>query len=116
VELGRALAVYAADPTAYDADGIRKQVRPETPRQLEALAAKLEAHEDWSVEALEATLRAAAEELGVGAGRLIHPVRLALTGITVGAPLFDVMALLGKETTLRRLRRFLEEIRSKTPA
>ena len=35
-------------------------------------------------------------------------MRLALTGITVGAPLFDVAELLGKETSLRRLQRFLE--------
>jgi glutamyl/glutaminyl-tRNA synthetase len=37
-------------------------------------------------------------------------VRLGLTGATVGAPLFDVMELLGKETSLRRLRRFLERV------
>ena len=116
IELGRALATYAHDPTDYDADGVRKQVRPETPRQLETLVARLEAQEDWSLEALEAALRETAESLGVVAGRLIHPVRLALTGVTVGAPLFDVMALLGKETALRRLRRFLEEVRPKAPA
>ena len=36
------------------------------------------------------------------------PMRLALTGVTVGAPLFDVVELLGKETSLRRLRLFLD--------
>jgi hypothetical protein len=34
-----------------------------------------------------------------------------LTGVTVGAPLFDVVALLGKETALRRLKRFVERVR-----
>jgi glutamyl-tRNA synthetase len=47
----------------------------------------------------------------VSASRLIHPVRLALTGVTVGAPLFDVVALLGQETALRRLKKFVERIR-----
>jgi glutamyl-tRNA synthetase len=41
---------------------------------------------------------------------LIHPVRLALTGVTVGAPLFDVAALLGRETALRRLEAFAQRI------
>jgi glutamyl-tRNA synthetase len=52
----------------------------------------------------------------ISASRLIHPTRLALTGVTVGAPLFDVVALLGKETALRRLRNFVERIRSGSPA
>ncbi len=116
VEMGRALSAYAHDPETYDADGMRKQVKPETPAQLERLLARLEAQQAWSVAALEAALRETAEGLGVSAGKLIHPVRLALTGITVGAPLFDVVALLGKETALRRLRNFLDAIAPKTPA
>jgi glutamyl-tRNA synthetase len=110
IELARALGSYARDPEQYDADGVRKQVRPETPAQLEKLLARFEAQADWSAGPLEAALRETAESLGVGAGKLIHPVRLALTGVTVGAPLFDVLALLGKETSLRRLKRFLGAI------
>ena len=116
IEMGRALSAYARDPADYDADGMKKQVKPDTPAQLERLIERLEAQEDWSVAALETALRETAESLGVSAGKLIHPVRLALTGITVGAPLFDVMALLGKETAVRRLRRFLDAIAPKTPA
>ena len=108
IEMGRALSSYAADPAEYDADGLKKHLRPETSRHLGALAAALEALPDWTAGSTEAALRATAEANGVSAGKLIHPVRLALTGVTVGAPLFDVVELLGKETTLRRLRRFLE--------
>ncbi|MGH9369875.1 MAG: glutamate--tRNA ligase [Thermoanaerobaculia bacterium] len=115
-EMGRALSAYARDPEEYDADGMKKQVKPETPGQLERLLERLEVQEDWSVAAIEAALRETAESLGIPAARLIHPVRLGLTGMTVGAPLFDVVALLGKETALRRLRRFLGVIASKTPA
>ena len=107
IEMGRALSSYAADPAEYDADGLKKHVRPETARQLEALAAALEALPDWTAASTEAALRATAEAAGVSAGKLIHPVRLALTGVTVGAPLFDVVELLGKETGLRRLRKFI---------
>jgi glutamyl-tRNA synthetase len=116
VEMGRALSVYANDPADYEPDGMKKQVKPETPALLEKLLARYKALEDWKTESLEAALRAVAEETGVSAGKLIHPTRLALTGTTVGAPLFDVVALLGKETALRRLRNFLEAIKPHAPA
>jgi glutamyl-tRNA synthetase len=116
IEMGRALSMYANDPADYDLDGMKKQIKPETPALLEKLLARYESVEDWRTETLEAALRAVAEEAGVSAGKLIHPTRLALTGVTVGAPLFDVVALLGKETALRRLRKFLEAIKPHTPA
>jgi glutamyl-tRNA synthetase len=116
IEMGRALSAYARDPEDYDADGMKKQIKADTPAHLERLVSRLEEQEDWSAAGLEAALRQTAESLGVSAGKLIHPVRLALTGVTVGAPLFDVVALLGKETASRRLRRFLEAIRPHTPA
>jgi glutamyl-tRNA synthetase len=95
---------------------MKKQVKPETPALLEKLIARYEGLEDWKTDEIEAALRAVAEENGISAGKLIHPTRLALTGTTVGAPLFDVVALLGKETSLRRLRNFLEAIKPHTPA
>jgi glutamyl-tRNA synthetase len=116
IEMGRALSTYSHDPTDYDSDGMKKQIKPETAALLQKLVARFEALPDWSVESLEAALRQAAEAEGVSAGKLIHPARLALTGTTVGAPLFDVFALLGKETALRRLKRFLETIAPHTPA
>jgi len=116
IEMGRALSTYANDPADYDPDAIKKQVKPETPGLLVKLVERYEALEDWRTDRLEGTLRAVAEESGVSAGKLIHPTRLALTGTTVGAPLFDVVALLGKETALRRLRKFLEAVRARTLA
>jgi glutamyl-tRNA synthetase len=114
IEMGRALSTYAADPEEYDADGMKKQVKPETPAQLRNLVDRLEgvADADWTPGPLEAALRASAEEQAISAGKLIHPTRLALTGVTVGAPLFDVMALVGRETAMRRMRSFLARIES----
>ncbi|HSS44807.1 MAG TPA: glutamate--tRNA ligase [Thermoanaerobaculia bacterium] len=118
VEMGHALSTYAADPAEFDPDGIKKHVKPETPGLLERLLERLETlpDSDWTSDSLERTLRAIAEESRVPAAKLIHPTRLALTGTTVGAPLFDVVALLGKETTLKRLRKFLETTKPPTPA
>lgn len=116
IEMGRALSSYAADPAVFDAEGMRKQVKPETPSQLSRLLARWEEEPDWTVEALEKGLRETAQALQIGAGKLIHPVRLALTGLTVGAPLFDVAEVLGRETSLRRMRRFIEKAGETAPA
>jgi glutamyl-tRNA synthetase len=116
IEMGRALSSYARDPADYDADGMRKHVKPDTARHLERLIARLEEASDWSVAPLETVLRDTAASEGIAAGKLIHPTRLALTGTTVGAPLFDVVELLGKDTAIRRLRRFVEGIKAQTPA
>ena len=50
-------------------------------------------------------LRALAEERGAGAGRIIHPVRLAVSGVPGGPSLFEMMAVLGREVCVRRIRR-----------
>ena len=110
IEMGRALASYAEDPSDYDADGMKKQVKAETAAQMGELVGRLEAVKDWAPAPLEAALRESAEAQGISAGKLIHPTRLALTGVTVGAPLFDVAALLGRDTAMRRMRKFQERI------
>ena len=111
IEMGRALSTYAADPEAYDPEGLRKNVRPETALEMERLISRFEGVSAWTAQELDAALRELAASIKISASRLIHPTRLALTGVTVGAPLFDVVALLGKETALRRLQKFVEKIR-----
>jgi glutamyl-tRNA synthetase len=105
-EMGTALAGYLADPAEYDVAGLKKNVGPDTPALLDELAARFEALPSFDKASLEATLRSFAEERGLSAGKLIHPLRLAVTGKTVGAPLFDVLELLGKEAVERRIENF----------
>ena len=52
---------------------------------------------------LETDIRSLAEEMGIKAGTLIHPLRLALTGRTSSPGIFDVLQILGKERVVRRL-------------
>ena len=58
---------------------------------------------DWAVEALHAALLAIGEERGLKLGKAQAPVRVALTGRTVGPPLFESMLALGRETVLERI-------------
>jgi glutamyl/glutaminyl-tRNA synthetase len=65
---------------------------------------RLEVLEDWTPEAIEAVLRTLREERGLGAKKAFQPVRAAVTGTLVSPPLFESMALLGRERTLARMR------------
>ena len=78
------------------------------PEALGELAARWSALTEWTPPELEASLRALAGESGLSAGKLIHPVRLAVTGRTASPGLFEVVALLGRELSLARLRRLLD--------
>ncbi len=99
---------FYQDPTTFDPKGLRKHLKtPEAWELLEAYSHSLEAIRDFTEQELETHLRQFAESRGVSAAKIIHPVRLALTGVTVTPGLFEVMALLGRETVLRRLRAFL---------
>ena len=97
---------FFVKPAKYDPAGVEKHFRVtgcEDHLQVyrEAIATLNE--ENWSAANLEATLRSICESLGIKAGELIHPTRLAVSGLTVGPSLFGILELLGSNVVLRRL-------------
>jgi glutamyl-tRNA synthetase len=116
-ELAASLVPYLSDRLDYDPElSARYRAQPELPAHLERLRDRYAALEPFAIEPLEAELRALADELGVKAGHLIHPLRLALTGSTAGPPVFDLVAAMGREATVRHLGHFLDYLRQGTPA
>jgi glutamyl-tRNA synthetase len=75
----------------------------------EILTAALEAFEDvpWTAEELKARMEAISVEHGLKLGKTQAPIRVAVTGRTVGLPLFESLQVIGREATLRRLRKAL---------
>ncbi len=71
---------------------------------LSKLLSELETSGDWQVPALEALVRRYAESTGQKLGKVAQPLRAALTGRSVSPPVFDVMAALGREEALGRIR------------
>jgi glutamyl-tRNA synthetase len=63
----------------------------------------LESLDVWDTASVEAALRALPEKMGLGAGKVFQPLRVAVTGSSVSPPLFESMAALGREKTLERL-------------
>jgi glutamyl-tRNA synthetase len=81
-----------------------KLLDPEGRASLAELLSQLEATPDWHPPALEALVRAHAEQAGQKLGKVAQPLRAALTGASVSPPVFDVMAVLGREEALARIR------------
>jgi glutamyl-tRNA synthetase len=110
-ELADQMAIYYVDDDAieYDAETVKKHIKgDDLGARLSALYDTLAATDPFDVVTSEAELRKLAETQGVSAAKLIHPLRLALTGRGASPPIFDVAVVLGKDRTLRRLRRLIE--------
>ncbi|QSO45954.1 glutamate--tRNA ligase [Alicyclobacillus mengziensis] len=110
-ELVESLRCYFEDVTDFDAKGIRKYFeKPEAAARLRLAADALETVLPFTVVNVEQRYRELIAQLGVKAGELIHPTRLALTGVTGGPSLFEVMAMLGREVCQARLRAAADKI------
>ena len=94
--------LFAARPLALD-DKAAKLIDAGAKATLRALAARLTACADWTAPALEAEVRGVAEATGAKLGQVAQPLRAALTGRAVSPPVFDVMAVLGRDETLARI-------------
>jgi len=73
--------------------------------EVDALCAKLAALDAFSHDIIEKEFRAVCESLGIKVKELVHPVRVALTGVRIGPGLFELMSVLGKEKVIARLKR-----------
>ncbi len=95
---------YLAEPMTMDDGAAAKHLTPAIAPSLKEFADLVEASSDFSKETLEHILHALIERQGLKMGKVAQPLRVALTGRTVSPGIFEVMALLGKERTLQRIR------------
>jgi glutamyl/glutaminyl-tRNA synthetase len=106
-DLAAQLVPYFRDRLEYDPEVAGKyRDDHELPGRLAALRERYGATEPFAVEPLEAALRELAEAEGVKAAYLIHPLRMALSGTKAGPPVFDLVAVTGRQATLDRLEHF----------
>lgn len=113
-ELALQAVPYLVDVPELDAEAVEKHWAQDPTAVADGLEATLRALEEgvWSETGLEARLRASAESRGVGAGRLIHPLRVAVTGRAQSPGIFEVLVLLGPERVRARVARALERLRA----
>lgn len=101
---------FFADPEVYDPEARKKNWKPESGALLENVAAGLKTLPAFTAAAIEAVVRGTAEKRGVGTGKVIHPLRLALSGKATGPGLFELAEVLGKEVCVRRIGRAIQTL------
>jgi len=96
----------------FDAKSVEKRLKPVgVPELLDAVVARFEALPEFDHAGTEAVLRAMGDERGCGLGGMVHPVRVATSGLSDGPGLFEMLALLGRTRVCARLRRVAARLR-----
>ncbi|MFH0772510.1 MAG: glutamate--tRNA ligase [Candidatus Omnitrophota bacterium] len=99
--------VFFSDEAEYDEKAVEKYLKKQNSKDIiNRCKSAIEAGSNFDKVSIEEAYRKLANELKVKAAELIHPTRVAISGKTVGAGLFDMMELLGREKVLKRLAKF----------
>lgn len=113
-EMAESSVFFYRPPLEYDETGERKLfTKVGVSALLRKGAQALSSVEDWTLENVEAAYRQLIEREGIKGGDIIHPTRLALTGRTVGPSLFELIEILGKETSVARLEAAVSYVKEK---
>jgi glutamyl-tRNA synthetase len=103
---------FFEDPDEYEEAGVEKRWKEESADLLLKYADRLEdlSDEEFDQDTVETELRDLADEEDVGAGAVIHPARLAVSGRSYGPGVFGLLAAVGKEACIRRMRTAVERL------
>ncbi|HJU28498.1 MAG TPA: glutamate--tRNA ligase [Candidatus Binataceae bacterium] len=105
VELVDFAKFYLADDIQIDPKAAAKFLKPEISEPLKTLADELDSLDsDFSEAAIQGVFERVLAKFGLKLGQLAQPVRVALTGGTVSPGIYEVIAVLGRERTVKRLR------------
>lgn len=107
-ELWPLCSFFFIDPTEYDEKTVKKRWKADSAKVMSELADVLEGIDDFSVEGQEPVVMKWVEEKGYKLGDVMNAFRLTLVGIGKGPGMFDISAFLGKEETLKRMRKAIE--------
>ncbi len=105
VDYGRS---FFTDDFDYDPDAVAKRWKTSTTKEYLTVSRDgLAGLEDFTTEGIEKTIRILAGQAEISAAKLIHPIRVAVTGKAVGPSLFELLELLGRERVVERIDRAL---------
>lgn len=97
-------------PTTYDEKVIKKRWKTETPAQMNELRAVLDQIEDFSSQNQETIVKQWIAQKGYNLGGIMNAFRLAIVGESKGPHMFDITELIGKDETIERIRRAVDQI------
>jgi len=108
-ELPAYCGFYFADDFDYNPEGVAKHFTAENKPRLKAVRDAFSALQRFDAAEIETTLKTTAANLGVKAGAIVHPTRLAVSGSNIGPSLYHLLDVLGKEKALARIDRALSK-------
>ncbi|MEB8328260.1 glutamate--tRNA ligase [Flavobacteriaceae bacterium KMM 6897] len=91
-------------PTTYEPKVVKKQWKEDTPEILKELIAILDGIDDFSSENVENVVKEWISGAGLSFGKVMPPLRLVLVGDMMGAHVFDILGLIGKEEAIARIK------------
>lgn len=97
-------------PVEYDVNIIKKRWKDDSGKLLTEYAAALPNIDIKEKHDYETALKLVAEKNDCGAGRIIHPLRLAVSGVGIGPGIYDLLDIIGKEEVIKRINIALNEI------
>ncbi len=97
-------------PESYDSKMQKKVWKADTAQHLSNYIELLEGLEDLKSSETEEITKKWLSEIDLGIGKLMSPMRLALVGAGKGPHLFDIMELIGKEETIKRIKLIIEKL------
>lgn len=101
---------FFENPKSYDEKAKGKAVKEDTLEILQKVVALLGEQENWDSAALSDNVKGWIKENKIGFGRVMMPLRLSLVGEMKGPDVFDIIELIGKEESINRINKFLEQI------
>ncbi|MFA5092443.1 MAG: glutamate--tRNA ligase [Candidatus Omnitrophota bacterium] len=97
---------FLAEPV-MDEEAVKKYLATDLTKEFKLFMQRLESLASFEVASIEAAFREMIAQLGIEAKVLIHPIRVALTGKTIGPGLFELIHVLGKEKSVQRLSKWV---------
>lgn len=98
---------FFLDDIVFDPAAKEKYLNRDLSQEFKLFSDRLEMLEEFDHTAIESCFREMVKELNIEAKVLIHPIRVALTGKTIGPGLFEVIAYLGKKRAIERLKKWI---------
>ena len=101
---------FFVSPTDYDEKASKKAIKDDTVDILEKVVELVNQTEDFSVENLQVNIKGWITDNEIGFGKVMMPLRLALVGALQGPDVFDIMFLIGKDESVKRIKNLIKHI------
>lgn len=101
---------FFSAPDHFEEQNLQKRWKEDSPALLAKLAQKFDQLENPSKEDFEKSLNELSVQLNINKGKLVHPLRIAISGVGEGPGVYDIIAVLGKEETLIRISSAIQKL------